>query len=464
MNPPPPDGSAADAGRSPQAPPATDLSRVARSSLVLLLENASRLVMVTAISLWMAHVLGPADFGILNFASAFAALFWVLAAGGTETPVVTQLVGKRGTDGEILAAALVLRAAWAGVACVLGVCAVVLLRGPESPVTSVTQIVCLAVLGAAPLVLDLWFKAQVVALPPALVRVMATVVSCAAKALCLVYDLGVYALAWTVVLESVVAAAGVVYIYRRAGGEPFARRANLAAVRVSRLFVESWPYLLVGFGGIALMRADTLMLGVLTTDERVGVYALAQKLSEVVCVVPIVAIESAFPLLARRFLADDSGDPRSGQVLFDVSTAVAIVAIIVALVAGPPLIRALFGNRYVESSSIFMLHAWSCLPLALGAARQKWLSVMGLQRLAVLTTFAALLLGLGLHALLIPPFGVIGAAGAALMAYWFAGHLSSYVFRELRPVARMQTRALFPWVRLYRARVRARSQRFSAAG
>lgn len=451
----PPQGPGPDSGCLPQAPPGTEVSRVARSSVVLLLENALRLVLVTAISLWMAHVLGPAGFGILNFASAFAALLWVLAAGGTETPVVTQLVGQRGTDGEILTAAMVVRAAWAGLACVLGVCAVVLLRGTASPVTPVTQIICLAVLGAAPLVLDLWFKAQVVAAPSAIVRVSATVVSCAAKALCLVYDLGLYALAWTVVLESVVAAAGVVYVYRRAGGQPFAIRANLAPFRIRQVLDESWPYLLVGFGAIALMKADTLMLGVLTTDGRVGVYALAQKLSEVVCVVPIVAIESAFPVLARRFLADDGGDPRTGQLLFDLSTAAAIAAIVVALLAGPPLIRAIFGSSYAESSSIFMLHAWSCLPLALGAARQKWLSVMGLQRLAVPTTFAALLLGLGLHALLIPAWGVIGAAGASLMAYWFAGHLSSYVFRELRPVARMQTRALFPWARLYRARARS---------
>jgi Na+-driven multidrug efflux pump len=59
------------------------------------------------------------------------------------------------------------------------------------------------------------------------------------------------------------------------------------------------------------------------------------------------------------------------------------------------------------------------------------------------------LLALLLHAVLIPAHGAMGAALGTVVAYAVSGWLVSYLIPGLRPVATMQTRALWPWGRLW---------------
>jgi Na+-driven multidrug efflux pump len=113
---------------------------------------------------------------------------------------------------------------------------------------------------------------------------------------------------------------------------------------------------------------------------------------------------------------------------------------------------------------IFVLHAWACLGIALNHARFKWMAATGRQALAPWVALAGVLLALLLHALLIPAHGAWGAALGTVMAYLVSGWLLSYGVPALRPVAAMQTRAWWPWGRLWAEWRRWRAGAAAAGG
>jgi len=150
-------------------PPAAPVAarRIALSSLTLVLESAIRLCVTAAVSFWIARSLGPAQFGLLNFASALTALSLGISTLGLEAPVTLRLA-KGANPARLMGGTLGLRALAAGLAWLCATAVALALHYAEPLALAVTLIVALGVLGHVPTVFDYLFKARVQALPPAM--------------------------------------------------------------------------------------------------------------------------------------------------------------------------------------------------------------------------------------------------------------------------------------------------------
>jgi len=425
---------------------------VSRSSLfgssILVIENVLRLGLVAAVSLWIAHQLGPAQFGLLNYASAVVGVFWSAATLGLDTPLTARLALSR-KPGLALGSAVALRIFTGLIGAALALLAALLLRGDDQEAVLLIAIVALAAPLSAPFVIDAWFKAHNDALPPALARLVATLLSCAAKIACLALGGGVVALAWTVALESLLVATALLVAYRVRAPRGAAARLFVQRAEMVTLLRESWPFMFSTLAVAAYMKLDVVMLGAITTNEQTGLYSLSQKLAEVLYIVPVVVVDVLFPQLVRHqaIHGDAAAAP---QVFFDLSFGVALLATLLAISCVVVALPALFGEPYRPTVDIFIVHAWACLGVALGHARFKWMAATGRQALVPWVALLGLVLAVLLHSLLIPAYGATGAAAATVVAFLASGWLTSYLFPSLRPAARMQTRAFWPWGRLWR--------------
>lgn len=420
--------------------------QVAISSILLLAENILRLAAVAVISFWIARELGPEQFGILNFASALMAILLSVAALGMETPLILRLTQTR-QPGALLGTALAIRTLFSLLVFMLSIGIIYFLKHDDALALQVALIVSLCVLAYVPNVMDCWFKARTLAMGPALTRTIATFVSVAAKALCLVLGFGVIALAWTVVLEALLAGIGIFIAYWWYSKSHPDCRLQISSALTSPLLHESLPYFWSSVAILLYMKVDVVMIGYLSTNSETGIYSLAQKLSEVLYMVPVVLIDSAYPALAKRFLDSEQRDDQSGQMLFDLAVGGALVATVLAIVLVGPFVTMAFGNAYQPAVDVFYLHAWSCIAIAMNTARHRWLAAVSLQRYAPIVTLIGLLSNVTLNIFLIPLMGAAGAAISTLVSYFLSGYLSSFMLAPLREIGMMQTRALWPWGR-----------------
>ena len=426
-------------------------ARVSWSSVTLLVENIIRIGATAAISFWLARTLGPAQFGVLNFAAALLAIFGVVAAMGLEVPAVLRLTpADAPIPSATLGSLLALRLAASIVCAVIAGVLAITLRAGQPEAQAVSLIVVLALVAQVPTVFDYWFKSRVQAGPPATARVVTTLLSALSKFWVVHEGFGLVALAWTVVFESVVGSALLWWAWRRHS------RASLSGVlrfdaRVTReLLQRSLPFLATNIAVMLYMKADVVLLGILSTNEQTGLYTLVQKISEVVYVVPVVLIDSVYPILARR-LQHSAADPSaSGQLMFDLAVGSSIVCALVAACAAGPVVHAVFGERYAASAPLIAIHAWTCVALALDVARHRWLATRGLQRYSFQLAAMGAVAGLTLNFVLIPRFGALGATLSAVVAFLATSLVGTLCFPSLRDLAKMQWRALWPYTRLLR--------------
>ena len=217
----------------------------------------------------------------------------------------------------------------------------------------------------------------------------------------------VLAIAGATAVAAVVAWAGV------------ARVSGVIHPRFDRSFVrESLSMGIRGQAGNVLLfvnlRLDLLLVSALLRVEAAGIYLVALRVGEVVVQVANSVAALIFPQVASQA---DPGDTTSTERATRVTLSiVAISAVALALVA-EPLLTIAFGEGFRAGTAALRIMLLGMVPLALSRIVTSDLKGRGRADLVSIAN----LLGVGLTAvfglLLIPPFGIEGAAMASVGAY-----------------------------------------------
>ena len=181
-----------------------------------------------------------------------------------------------------------------------------------------------------------------------------------------------------------------------------------------RFGARAWVGTLSSF---ANARADQILMGFMVSEATLGIYAVAVNGAEVLLLLPQATASVLLPVLAQGSAA--AGVDRSLRV-FRYTSVVTVGGIVVAAVLGPELLTLLFGSAYDASTVPFL---W-LLPGAIGFAPSVFSSALlaaSSPGRSSVGPMVALVTGLGLDLILIPPFGASGAAAAASAALLAGG-------------------------------------------
>jgi O-antigen/teichoic acid export membrane protein len=166
-------------------------------------------------------------------------------------------------------------------------------------------------------------------------------------------------------------------------------------------------------------RVDVLLLQVLTGLTAVGFYVIAQIVAELT-----LAFATAIQATVLTLTARSEGEPTQADTTISSlrhQTLLTAASIALIAVAGPLLIHFGYGSAFDDAITPMLILLVGMLPLGAGAVVTGNLRGRGrpgtASTIAGATVCVTLLLGL----LLIPPFGVHGAALASVGAYTFYG-------------------------------------------
>jgi O-antigen/teichoic acid export membrane protein len=105
----------------------------------------------------------------------------------------------------------------------------------------------------------------------------------------------------------------------------------------------------------------------------------------------------------------------------------------------------LYGEAYSKAGDVLMIHIWAGVFVGLGVASSKWFVNENLQLYSFYRTLSGAILNIGLNYILIPIYGVIGAAIATLLSQFVASYLFNIIDKKVRYTFFLQTKALlFP--------------------
>jgi PST family polysaccharide transporter len=246
--------------------------------------------------------------------------------------------------------------------------------------------------------------------------------------------------AWAVFIEVFLVAVGFMLIYTWRGGRLAAWQVRLS--RAKNLLKDSWPLALSGFAISVYMRIDQIMLGQILDDRAVGIYSAAVRISEVWYFIPMAIAASVFPAIIEAKKKSEEFYCQRLQKLYDLMVLVAVsIALPMTFLSGW-IVTLLFGQAYAASGIVLAIHIWAGVFVFLGVASGKWFLVENLQKLAFYRTFWGMVINILLNVLLIPKYGVVGAAIATVISYSIAALWFDAFNKDTRAMFIMKIRSL----------------------
>ncbi len=423
-------------------PDTTGLRQIFSNTSWIVLERAIRLGIGFFVAVWVARYLGPSQYGVLSFGLAWVALFSAFGKLGLENIVVRDIVSDRGSEVEILGTATALRLI-GGLIVVIGS---TVLYGVFYSFDNQTQLAVIALMGLAQLflaaeVIDWWFRSRVEWRYVFRARIIAFIISTIGMIICLFSGLGVIWIAAITLLDAIMVASFLIIEWLRHSERGRQWKAGIARARA--LLSDSWPAILSGLAIMIYMRIDQIMIGSMMTEADVGIYSVAVKLSEVWYVIPLAVTQSVMPgIVSARKAQNGSYEQKLIWLIALLFWSSFLVAILVTF-TGPALVTLLFGHEYRLAGDVLRIHFWAGIFVALGVGISQWYLAENRLRISLYGTIAGALINLLMNLLLIPEFGITGAALSTVGSYFVSAYLSALFFPSAAPAWRIVNRAIF---------------------
>lgn len=364
-----------------------------------------------ALIFFAARGLGAAEWGISSYALSLAVLFTIATDVGLGAIVTRQIVSDRENRAGYLSAFLFMK---------LGLLA----AGTATIMLVVPKIGSVPLAGSLPVTLALlvFFDS---------VRMIATVVNRARETMRLeaatnAVTQGAILCGGLAMLSIMPSAEGLNIAY--AAGSGIGTLVGLWTVRdhlpgiltsfkapvAKAIMKDAVPVAAMGLMGAAMLNTDIIMLGWMRSPEEIGYYSAAQKIVFTLYVIPTLAAAAVFPALTRlanekeRFKKLAEGAIRN---MLAIGTPIAVGGIVTAR----GVIALFYGAEYLPAIAPFAILLLTVpLIFATGIVNSA-LIAQNRQKAFFIYSLTGFVLNIAFNWLLIPPFGIVGAALATLV-------------------------------------------------
>jgi O-antigen/teichoic acid export membrane protein len=405
------------------------------STLWLASEKIFSMALVLITTLILARHMGPEVFGQLNYLIAIVTLLTPFAAMGLNAIVTRELVLYPQDNDKILGSALGVRLFFATVAS-----AIVFLLSPFFIVSELRvafSLLLVANIFTAFLVFDYWLQAHVANKYAVKARLSVLTLLTCIRVVAVYYDASLTFFVMLAAAEIALTALAFLLVYSFKGQG--LGKLSFCYATAKSLLSQSWWLMLSGIAAIVYLKIDQVMLGQMSSDEQVGIYAVAARLSEVWYFFPVALVSSFFPKLLQAKQASAINYQQNLQKLCDCLFVIALIIALLVFMVGEPIVVLLFGEAYQAAAVVLAIHIWAGIFIFMRALLSKWLIAENLLRFSLVTQLAGAFLNVLANYLLIPEYAAVGAAVATVVSYAVASYIALFLHRKTWPMARIMS-------------------------
>lgn len=400
------------------------------------------------IGVWVARYLGPEQFGLFNFALAFTGLFGAIATLGLQGIAVRDIVRDPENARLTLGTAAMLQLVGGLLSFLLILAAIAYLRPDDALARTIVAILGAMMLLKASEIAVYWFESQVQSKYTVWVQNGVFLVFAAVKVVLIVLEEPLSAFVWAMLAEATVVATILLLVFNLRGHRITQLQASFE--RAKSLLKDSWPLLLSSIAITVYMKIDQIMLGQMIGDEAVGIYSAAIRISEVWYFIPMAIVASVFPAIIEAKKWSEGLYYARLQRLYDLMAVISVLVALPMTLFSGSLIAMLFGIKFSAAGTVLAIHIWAGVFVFLGVASGNWFIAENLQKLIFQRTVCGAVANIILNLLLIPKFGVNGAAVALLISQAVASWVFDGFQKATRNLFFMKLSAMNPfrWRRL----------------
>lgn len=413
-------------------------NKVVRNAGWLVFGRMAQMLINLVVGLLTARYLGPSNYGLINYATAYVSFFAALCNLGINSVLVKELIDHPDGEGQVIGTSLGLKfvSSFLSAVTIIGI---VCIMDRDEPVTM--AVVALSTIGMVFHLFDTfqyWFQSKLKSKVTALCTLIAYIVTAAYRVVLLVLeaDVSMFALATSVDYLCVAILMGV--CYRKYGGA----KLGFSWAYAKSLLSRSGHFILPSIMVSVYAQTDKLMLKQMISDAEIGYYSTAASLATVWCFVLTAIIDSLYPSIAQAFKTDEHQFNKLNKRLYAMVFYLSVFVSLCFVLLAEPVITVLYGAAYLPAVVPLRVITWYTAFSYLGVARNAWIVCKNRQKYLVYVYASAALANILLNLLLIPVLGSTGAALASLISQIITTMVAPFFIKGLRENSVMMLEAI----------------------
>jgi O-antigen/teichoic acid export membrane protein len=393
------------------------------------------------VGIYVARYLGPEKYGLLNYAISFVTIFKVIAGLGLDNVLIKRLTINKNNKAQILGTVFSIKTL-ASIFCFIIILIISAFSDESFENKVIIIIIAIGMLIENPFIIRLYFVSIVKAKYNTLTNSAATLIVSISRIIFILLGKDLTWFAFSYLLESIIIAPGILYLYHKKNKDLFKWRFNYQLSR--DIMKESWPLLLSGLSVMLYMRIDQIMIKYMLDEKAVGIYSAAVKISEIFYFIPAIIADSVFPAIIKAKNNNINLYNKGNQQLLNLVSIVSFLITIPIFIFSHLIITNLYGIDYAGASNVLKVHVLSFIFVGWGLVSGKWLITENLYKNNFYRTIAGAVVNILANIILIRQLNIIGAAIATLISYIVAGFLFDIFRKETRPSFIMKVKSVNP--------------------
>lgn len=415
-------------------------NKIIRNASWIIICRIAQSVLTLVIGMLTARYLGPSNYGLINYASSIVSFVTPIMYLGLNSILVQEIIQNPNQEGEILGTSIVMSLGSA-VLCIIGVVSFALVANAGE---TETLIVCalysiLLIFQAVDLV-QYWFQAKLMSKYTSITMLCAYLVVSIYKIFLLATGKNIYWFALSNVIDYAIIAISLLIIYKKYGGSKF----FFSLQTGKRLISRSKYYIISSIMTVVFTQTDKVMLKIMLDDAATGYYSAAVTCAGVSSFVFSAIIDSARPTIFQSAKLCKEQFELNMTRLYSVVIYLSLAQSLFMTILAQPIINLLYGNQYTATANVLRLVVWYTTFSYIGAVRGIWMLAEEKQKYLLVANVLGALANVIVNAILIPRYGMFGAAFASIATQFFANIGIGYIIRPIQRNNILVVRALNP--------------------
>lgn len=388
-----------------------------------------------------ARFLGPSSYGVITFSLTVYAVALGFGSLGINDLIIRDGLRNENECGKIYGTAFVCRTAALYFSMAVSCLYAYLVYDYKS---FKIVFLILAQLIFQPLnILSLFFQMKVAYRFAAIAKIFGYGISSALKVIFIITDAPVICFAFSILIDSILNMAALLFLYKKSGY-------SFKDWKFDKYYLKYFtntgaPLFLIYILHTLYLKINVIMIQRFMTENAVGIYGAAQRLSEVSYIVPHIITASLFPAIIKSAMSGEDYNLIKNRIklLLNGATGVFIICALMISTASDSIVIMLYGKEYYEAGAVLAILIWTLPFYFFDAVTMKYLLSVNNIMISLFRPATALVSLICLAYPLNYYLGIRGFALSMLFSFIIAYFIMDLFFKDTRSLFFMKLQSVF---------------------
>lgn len=390
--------------------------------------NLTHSILSFLLNIFIARKFSTNDYGIMNYSTSLIAFFITLGTLGFDSTITKKFAENEDNCGEYLGSTITIRCIYSVFSIFILQIIVRALNCDDRLLHTISLVQSFTILFNAFNSIVYWFRYKYEANFVAIARLVAFGLSALWRIFAIVFsdDIVIYVIGTSI--ETALFAFLLLIMYKR----KYNYKMKFSFPILKDMIKISYPFICSAILSTVYAQTDKIMLKNMLDNTAVALYSVSSLLANAAAIIPTTIIEGFRPDIMKYKYSNEVMYLKRLRQLYAIIFWVSIMYCVFITIFAKQIILIVYGTKYLDAVSSLSLIVWYTAFSYFGAINSLYMVAENKTKWVQIITLSGAVINVLLNYILIPIWGIIGAATASLVTQFVANFILIAIIKPLR--------------------------------